>query len=236
MNPAILWALLTCLLILEIVAIHFVGTKLAVQYGGDVRTIWYLFWLAVVCTSILALGAKFYGSIDAAGNFQGQSGSWLKWALNFTLDLPGDAEFFVGLFVVVVVPQWLSWLFSGLWFGCAEDSVFVGTAWTVMIWGLVKSWLVAAGVFFPAHVWGCILGWPDFSMSSVVGSIFLSTSLLCVAFVYLSFYRNLWWQTEENNTKIMRFRAFMKRRSTAADPQRRTLDASTRSRRPEGLI
>lgn len=213
---AIQWILSVGLVACEIATIHVVGSKLATQHGRDIRTIWYLFWLAVVCTSMLALGAKFYGSIDAAGNFQGQSGLWLKWALNFALDLPGDAGFFVGLFVIVVFPQWLSWLLSGLWFGCAEESMFVGTAWTVMIWGLVKSWLVAGGVFLPAHVFGYIFGWPGFSMSSIAGSIALSISLLCAAFVYLSIYRNLWWQIEGSHPNILRIRAFMKRRAAAS--------------------
>lgn len=213
MTLAVQLLLCSGIVAVEIAAIHFIGLKLAAEHGRDVRTIWYLFWLAVVCTSILALGAKFYGSIDETGHFQGQSGAWLQWGLGFALDLRADAMFFVGLFAIVALPQWLSWVFSGVWFGCAEESMFVGTAWTVMIWGLVKSWLVAAGVLFPAQVWGRILGWPGVNASSVADSIVLSTSLLFVAFLYLSIYRNLWWQIEENHPKIMRFRAFMKRRA-----------------------
>ena len=171
-------------------AIVLICNRLANRHGGDVRVVWYLFSLSVVCTLVAALWATDIGAIDAVGVFQGRWGAMINWLLKFMLDLETDLKIFAALLAIFVAPQMANYLLSGL-FGCASAPIFVGKAFGFFIWSVVKSFVVASGILSTVSIYGWAHGWMEWSVKGAVSMLLLSLMLLSMSFWILHVYRDV---------------------------------------------
>ncbi|WP_027997104.1 hypothetical protein [Simplicispira psychrophila] len=169
--------------------IAFTGLKLANKYGTDVRVVWYLFSLAVVTTCITAAWASSIGAIDDKGVFQGELGAAVNVLLKFMLDLDADLKIFSSILAIVLLPQIASYVLSGI-FGCASAPIFVGGTIRFFIWGLVKSFVVAAGIVLSVALYGYFSNWSGWSVKGAASMSSMSGLLLMLSFSMLYLYRD----------------------------------------------
>lgn len=136
------------------------GRKLADKHGSDIRIVFYLFSLGAVVTLLVALWGAAMGAVDAHGDFHGQLGSVLKGMQAFSTDVLGEFCFLAGLVALITVPQLATYLLSAP-FQVATSPRYVGFASRTFIWGMVKSFVVAAGVLEAIALYGHFAGWSN---------------------------------------------------------------------------
>lgn len=187
------------LVIAILTVIGYTGLKLADQNGTDVRVVWYLFSLVVVTTCIAAAWASSVGAIDNQGAFQGELGAVINTLLTFMLDLDTDLKIFSAILAMVLLPQIASYVLSGL-FGCASAPIFVGGAIRFFIWGIVKSFVVAAGIMLTVAFYGCFNNWKGWDAKGTAAMSILSGLLLMLSFSMLYLYRDVHAAVEHPST------------------------------------
>lgn len=175
-------------------SISFLGLKLAKQNGGDIRAIWYFFSLAFISTGVAIIWASSVGAVDSQGSFQGDLGAALNKLLKFMLDLDADLKIFFSILSITLFPQFISYILSGL-FGCASAPLFVGESIRLFIWGVVKSFVVAAGIILSFSLYGYFNNWIGWdgkgatSMSSMSGLLLMES--LFILYLYHDIYASL---------------------------------------------
>lgn len=225
-SPLAFFGFSACVLLGALSVIGYIGRKLAARDPSDVRVIWYLFSLTATLTLMIAWWATGAGAIDATGSFRGKAGDLLMTLLKSTLDIETAIKLYAAGVALVVVPQLLSWVLSGL-FGCASAPMFIGPALRFLFWSIVKSFVVIAGVLFAATAYGWFLGWD--SMTARQATVHMGTALLALtsAFGTLHLYRDFtepWTPTDPPGPNAARLRrliywinAWMNRRTAQAE-------------------
>lgn len=172
------------LLVGTIVIIAFTNDQLARKHPSDIRVVWYLFALAATISLVLARWAHSDGAIDSAGNFQGTTGSVLSFLLKASLDLQSSIVFCLAIVAVVLVPQVVSYLLSGL-SGCAAAPIFIGGTVSFFAWGVIKSLAVASGVALVIPLYAYLNRWNNATGNQAFGMALLSAMLVSLAFAYI---------------------------------------------------
>lgn len=178
----------------ELMSIGYLGHKLADQNGADIRAVWYLFSLAFISTGVAIIWAGSIGAVDGQGSFQGDLGVVLNEFLKFMLDLNTDLNVFCTILATTLFPQFISYILSGF-FGCASAPLFVGGSIRFFIWGVVKSFVVAAGIILNFSVYGYFNNWIDWNgkgaaaMSSMSGLLLIQS--LFILYLYHDIYASL---------------------------------------------
>lgn len=187
-NPTFYLGLLFAVLaVFLIIAPHW---ELVKNNGSDIRVIWYFFGLAITLSWMLALWASKSGAIDGQGKFHGQLGKVLSFMLTASLDIKGSMILVISIVIIVVAPQLVSCFFSGL-FGCGSAPIFISTSLWLIVWGLIKSMAVAAGVVVVIPAYAYVNGWSGATVNLVYGMVLLGLMLLSIAFTSALFYRGL---------------------------------------------
>jgi hypothetical protein len=139
---------------------------------------------------LLTIWAGKTGAIDAQGKFHGSTGNALSFLLTSSLDLQSSLLLSLAIVALIIIPQVLTYIFSGL-AGCASAPMFVEGSLTFLVWGFVKSVAVAAGVMaiVPAYSW--ITGWATWSPDKMLAMSLSALMLLAIAFIVLIGYRGL---------------------------------------------
>lgn len=169
--------------------IRHTALKLANANGSDVRIVWYLFSLALTCTILIAAWTSQNKVIDDTGDFQGKAGAFLSKILTSTLDLNAAISIYGSLVLLVVVPQILSWGFSGL-FGCASSPIWMRPVFNFFIWSVIKSFVVASGVLLATAAYACTAGWTNSNLKQFILHLDIALVLLASAFGLLFAYRD----------------------------------------------
>jgi hypothetical protein len=164
--------------------------ELAKNHGSDIRVIWYFFGLAITLSWMLAHWASKSGAIDSQGKFQGQLGKVLSFMLTASLDLNGSMILVIAIVIIVVAPQLVSCIFSGL-AGCGSAPIFIDTSLWLIAWGLIKSMAVAAGVVVVIPTYAYLNRWDGATVNLVQGMALLGLMLLSLAFTSTLLYRGL---------------------------------------------
>lgn len=185
-----LLTLFTAIVLATLIVIWQAGKKLADQHGSDLRIVWYLFSLSSVCTAMAAGWASSVGAINPSGSFQGNWGNAIETLLRFMLDLDTDVKLFAAILAVFVIPQVSSYLLSGL-LGCASSPIFVGRAFALFVWSVVKSFVVASGILLTVAIYGSARGWVAWNLKGAVSMSFSSLMLLMLSFACLYLYRDI---------------------------------------------
>jgi len=164
--------------------IWFVISQLRVKYGTSVHVIWYLFSLAW-CVAIIALPwAQDTGFIDESGKAVNASGKVFMSAFNFSLDLDADFQFLLALVFLIVGPQGISYLLSGI-FGCASRPRLVTYCVDFFAWSMAKSSAVAAGVLLAATMFGWRHHWNGFDAENCLEYTRFAWLLVTFSFIAL---------------------------------------------------
>lgn len=177
-------------IIFSIWLIYFFCMQLSRKHGSDIRVVWYLFSLSLVMTLGIALWAINIGAIDEHGNFFGSVGASIKWLLKFMLDLNMDVKIFLTIVVLITLPQFVSYILSGL-FGSASPPLLIEGSLSFFVWSLVKSFAVASGILFLMAILGLWNHWTDWSWLGACTMMLMSTMLITLSFVALNFYRDI---------------------------------------------
>lgn len=182
------------------------NNQLSRTHQSDIRVVWYFFSLSAVISFLLTLWARKSEAVDTHGEFHGQAGNVLSFLLQSSLDVKGSLLLCGAIVVVILLPQVLSYLFSGL-AGCASAPIFVQESLSFFVWGLVKTLCVASGVILivPSYAW--LDSWKDWSFHQYLGTLLLSEMLIALAFSVLFLYRNMEGASSVLN-RIYQHRAF----------------------------
>lgn len=172
------------------VSVLWATSKLSHKHGADIRVVWYLFSLSLVVTSGIALWAVSSGLIDAHGKFIGYSGAILEKLFHIMLDLNTDIYILISVVSVVVIPQLLNYFLSGL-SGCAANPLFIKKSLEFLIWGYIKSLMVASGIVFAVALFGACKSLDGFAWKGVLSMFYLSAMLVMLSFLMLFWYREM---------------------------------------------
>ena len=173
--------IIAIILIISFLIILFSATKLANRSASDVRIIWYFFSLALVgCYFVVAIAEK-NGVISRTGTFKGEYGLTLQSIMKCMLDINTDIQIFLVILGMIILPQILNYFFSGL-FGCASEPIFIGEAFRVFFWSIIKSFVVAAGILFYLSFYGYFSSWIGWSIVGASSMTTFSIMLLMLSF------------------------------------------------------
>lgn len=179
-------AALALLLVVSIVSVR--------QHRGaaDVHLLFYVASLAFVLTVGTFLWARSAGAIDAHWQSLNGLGRLLTWCLDSVFDLNADLGLAVGLVAVVILPQLMASLLSGL-FGCASTPRLLEIATPFLVWTLVKFYAVTSGVLLAllAFQHGDLQAKTRFLAGVEFGQWLSPALALFCAFGVLSLYTNI---------------------------------------------
>jgi len=158
--------------------------QLQARHAAAVHVVWYLFSLSTCAAAIAFYWVHSAGAIDAKGQPAGDMGRTFLRFLTFTLDLNTDLVGLTALVGLIVLPQFISYVLSGV-FGCASRPRLVTYSVHFFSWGLAKSLAIASGVLLVLSLTGYLNGWDGFSAKSSATYVIFSEMLLAFAFVAL---------------------------------------------------
>lgn len=158
---------------------------LSKKNGSDIRVVWYLFSLTAMISFVMAWIAIRTGAINN-GNFVGEYGALLNSLIGFMLDLEKDFLIVTGIASLIMVPQCLCYILSGL-SGNAKSPILMSASLSFLIWGVIKSLVVCASILVSLgllYLFGYLPKLGDTSFFVVIGLYFL-----LLAFGLISVYR-----------------------------------------------
>lgn len=169
------------------------------NHSADIRVVWYFVSLSFVVTLGIAWWALDNGALSHDGSFQGSLGETLKKLLSFMLDLNTDLKILVAIVSLITLPQLFSYVLSGL-SGCATAPLLIEGSLSFLIWGLVKSFAVCAGIIFSFAFFGMWQGWYTLR-SGAFAMIYTSLVMVMLSFAVLLMYR----ETETVATDLQKY-------------------------------
>jgi hypothetical protein len=118
------------------------------EHAGHVHTIWYIFSLAFCITLIFYSSLPTFSYNDAELSVSDSEDVITQLGRNFidiSTDLYGEIYLIGGLIIIVVIPQIMSFVISGI-FGCASRPVFVERITNIATLSFIKFLSVFAGI------------------------------------------------------------------------------------------
>ena len=152
--------------------------------------VWFFYFFTVVVSTIIGLIAIDFGAIDGDGSFEGEHGEYLNQLIGISLDIGVSFKIISAVICIIIVPQLFSYLFSGF-YGVAKYPVFLGESWSLLVWWIVKTFVVVAGVVTVIPTFGAVLAWESFSLKQIVGWYILAVSFCNFSFGVLVIYREI---------------------------------------------
>lgn len=183
-----------------VAGIGFFGTQLRKRHPGDINTLWYAFSLTIVLTTEIALWAAFAGHIDHHGNPRDHVGAFIQVLLEHAIDVQSEILLFVGIAAIVLLPQFLAYLLSGLFFGVAGAPIFVNFMFTFFVWGVAKALVSLAGIIVVVLIIGALQGWAGTTPDKILFIMFGAALCVLAAFVCLSLYRDVLFVSKGDGT------------------------------------
>jgi hypothetical protein len=184
-----------CLLLLVFVSI-FVGA-LRKTHATEIYMVWYVF--SFVFVLFFALYALFFAyavnpashQTEIKSSFGESEAAFFQTVFNYLTDFKGEVKMVLAVVGLVVVPQLLTYLLSGL-SGSASPPVFVSQITKVAIWSLVKFLAAFSGLLAAIAVWGWFQPWP--SLGTGIGGEMdtVTTELMEIFFPLLAAFFLAW--------------------------------------------
>lgn len=117
------------------------------KHPGHVFTIWYAFWLMLILFSGLFYYVWANERSIPGSMLSGSSpvGGFIVWFQKTSMDFHDERYLIASIYIVVVLPQVLSYLVSGI-FGCANRLVLVEWITAAVTWLLIKFLAVLSGI------------------------------------------------------------------------------------------
>jgi len=158
------------------------------KHDEDVRIVWYFFSLTLVVSHMIALWATSNGAIDNNGSFQGEAGEFISKLISASLDINLSFMVLGSVLVIIILPQFLSYLFSGI-FGVATKPMLLNESLSFLMWGIIKTFVVTSGISSTIVIFGYFFSWESFEFNEVIGWVLISIGFNSFAFFTLSIFR-----------------------------------------------
>ena len=158
--------------------------KIAMVDPDAVNIVIYAFFLTAIVGWIVDIVAIIYGVIDRAGSPVGAMGERFMFALNVMIDIKSDFFMVTVPVAIFVVPQILTYIFSGLP-GCASKPLYVPQSMRILIWLFAKSLASGSGVLFSTAIIGLIYGWAGFDVIHSSQIILVSVCFISMSFFFV---------------------------------------------------
>lgn len=184
-----IYALAGLATIIIVALIVFPTFQMRKENGSDVRKVWYLISLSCVATIVIALWAMSVGALDAHGAFRGWKGESLGELFGAMFDLGADLKIFGSIVAIIVLPQFLTYVTSGL-SGNAAAPMFVDRSLSFFIWSVVKSFALCAGILGALAILGCFESWDKWNWQSSMSMASLGGMTTGLALTLLFLYRD----------------------------------------------
>lgn len=174
-----------CSVVVLMVAIAGLTYLLRERNGSDIRVVWYFFSLTAMISCGVAWIAISAGALKD-GQFVGEYGDHLSGFIGFMLDLEKDFLIVTGIASLIVVPQCVCYILSGL-SGNAKSPMLMNASLSFLVWGFIKSLVVCASILVSLGVLYLFGYLPESGRTS----FFFITGLyfLLLAFGIISLYR-----------------------------------------------
>jgi hypothetical protein len=118
--------------------------KLRKTHAGHIYVIWLFFSFFFMAFAFLSIAAA-QNNVQVEDVFGENAKKFIVVLLGFLRDGQGEIKFVLVMVGLVVLPQWLTYLLSGLT-GSASPPVFVSQVTDIAIWSLVKFSAALAGI------------------------------------------------------------------------------------------
>jgi hypothetical protein len=159
---------------------------LSKKNGGDIRVVWYLSALTAMIVFFVAKIAIGTGVI-VGDEFVGEYGKLLSHFTGIMLDFKKDFLIVTCIASLVLVPQFICYLLSGL-SGNAKSPMLMGIVLSFFFWGIIKSLVVCASILMT--LWGLyFFGYIPTSDETSWFFLKAGLSFLLLAFGIISLYR-----------------------------------------------
>jgi hypothetical protein len=158
-------------------------------YARHVYTLWYLFFLITYCgfgiymylDSINLIAPDNFGGFEVIKSSDtGFLAKWLTWYLEISTDRKGEFVFLLSLLGLVIIPQILSFLFSGA-FGCGKPPIFVSIITKFAILSFIKFLCVLSALQLSSYLF-MIYMHSDKITSITYINLSTTFGLLCASF------------------------------------------------------
>jgi len=156
------------------------------RHAAYIRTIWYFYFLLAFITLATGAGLARLGVIDSKGQVHGNAGDVWNTLLAALFSLTDDIFGACALVGVIVLPQLLSYVFSGVLSGCAGRPRFTQPVIRFVLLSLAKSFAVAAGALLGMVLLGWACSWEGASVREGLGLCMFSLITLMMSFHLLT--------------------------------------------------
>ena len=143
----------------------------------------------MVFTCLVVIVCSSFNVIDSSGKFHGAMGELLNKLLKFIFGLNDDFMINSGVLSLILLPQFCSYLCSGVLSGCAVPPRFTSVVIRIFFLFMAKSFFTAAGVLFGLGVAAKLLPWNGVSSHESTGVIILSLFILMLGFYQITLCR-----------------------------------------------
>lgn len=149
--------------------------------SNAVSMLWYFFSLAFVLTILIKWVASANQWIDVHGAATGEIGKFILGLSEDALNIEADLFLALGIPVIVIAPQLLCYVLSGLC-KCASPPRWIWATVQMFFYGMAKSFIVAGGVLSPLAWFGYRWG----QIPTVLDLVAVETfALMLTAFAFL---------------------------------------------------
>lgn len=185
------WLSATPAVMLVLALIKLASIPLVKLRPNYVRSAWYFYFLLAFMTFTIGTISERFGAIDAKGEFHGAAGEAMNKVLGFVFSLNDDVAVMSGVVGLVLGPQFLSYLFSGVLSNCAGTPRFTAPIIKFALFSLAKSIVIASGVLLGMATLSGVSGWSDISVRQDVGLGVISLVILWMGFHFLALYAEI---------------------------------------------
>ena len=121
------------------------------DHAREIYIIWYMFFLFFVIFCVLHAYAR-VNNVALKDAFGRQGGEFFASAYDYLTNFEAEVAMVLTIFVLAVVPQWLTYIISGL-SGSATPPKFVSQVTDIAMWSLIKFMAALGGVMLAAIIW-----------------------------------------------------------------------------------
>lgn len=168
--------------------IYYAGRVLRAKHDSDIRIVWYFYALTLVVSHLIGFCAVTYGAIDSTGEFRGEAGNLINDLIIASLDINLSLSIIFGALLLILGPQFISYIFSGL-LGVAASPIYISESLSFLVWGIVKTFIVVSGILTTILLFGLYLSWSYFQSSNIIAWIIHSLIFCLFSFFVLMVYR-----------------------------------------------
>lgn len=168
--------------------IYYACSVLRNEHAVDIQVVWYFYSFTLVLSSLIGIWAVNVEAINNKGEFVGESGEYINTLITASLDVNLSFAIIFCIFAIIILPQLLSYMLCGL-FGVSSTPKYTSESINILMWGIIKTFVIVSGVTTTIPIFGAIFSWDSFKFNNIVGWLLLSIAFCLYSFFVLLVYR-----------------------------------------------